>query len=192
LKLHGTAGYFVVFKKYFSFANHMNPNFEHHNVCIPGLSIENDNEGLVEIEQDTQIPIVYALSSNGDKIMMFSIDAKSKAHQILTKRSSIKMIDEQPKLAFTSFSQCQLAGNIKFSKITEGGDKIINMKSMKGQLLLQMQSGKMFMMEATSTEQILLNPYITEVKTSISHMIVPSSNTSKRFPFKMIRKSSGE
>jgi hypothetical protein len=60
-----------MFKTYFSFALHMNPNFEHHNVCIPGLAIQNDTEGLVQIEADNTNPVVYALSSNGDKLLMF-------------------------------------------------------------------------------------------------------------------------
>lgn len=42
------------------------------------------------------------------------------------------MVDKQPKVAFTSISQCQLAGNIKFTKLTESGDKIIFIKSLKG------------------------------------------------------------
>lgn len=52
MKIHGNAGFFLVFKNYFSFATHLNPNYEHNNICIPGLSIDKDPEGLIEVEAD--------------------------------------------------------------------------------------------------------------------------------------------
>lgn len=39
MKIHGTSGYFVSFPKHFAFAQHLSPNYENHNVCIPGLTL---------------------------------------------------------------------------------------------------------------------------------------------------------
>lgn len=50
-------------------------------------------------------------------------------------------------MAFSSVSQCQLQGDIKFSQITGDGDKVVNLLSIKGQLILRMKSGKLFIME---------------------------------------------
>lgn len=134
IKFIGSAGFFAVFKNHFAFFQHMNPFSEHQNVCIPGLSVQKGadaSSGISMVEPDAAGPIMYALPKKGDRILIFLIDTKAKSSQLQRRSGSIKK-SKQQNLAFSSVSQCQLQADIKFTQLTEGGDRIISILSLKG------------------------------------------------------------
>ena len=62
VRMLGSNGMFLVFNNHFSYAMHMNKNWNSHNVCIPGFSVHNYTQGLKMVEVDNGIPVVYAIS----------------------------------------------------------------------------------------------------------------------------------
>lgn len=86
--------------------------------------------------------------------------------------------------------------------IKNGHDKIISLKSIRGNLILQTQNGKLFTMEASSSDQIILYPFISEIK-PILNSLLPSigensyvrqsiRELSHSLEMRVIRKSVGE
>lgn len=99
-----------------------------------------------------------------------------------------------PKTGLIQSSDCQLIGNLKFKELK--GEKMVQLESVKGSLLIQMESGALYSMEVMSMEQLLMHPHIQEVPQTL-HRVDPESASSslkfsKQLPFKVIRKSSAE
>lgn len=84
-----------------------------------------------------------------------------------------------------------MAGNLKFPRLAESGDKIVGMKSLKFKMLLQLQSGKLMLMDTASIEQMLISPHVAEIYTSLASY-TSSKGIKTPMEFKVIRKSQGE
>jgi hypothetical protein len=81
-----------------------------------------------------------------------------------------------------------LVGKINLNQFKD--DAIINVNSIRQQLILITKSGKMYSMETSSVDQILLYPYIEQIRPS---MIANMSNPgAEKMPFKMVKKSVAE
>jgi hypothetical protein len=81
-----------------------------------------------------------------------------------------------------------LVGKIKLNQFKD--DAIVNMYSIRQQLILVTKSGKLYSMETSSVDQILLYPYIEEIRPS---MIANYTNPgSEKMLFKMVKKSVAE
>ena len=88
-------------------------------------------------------------------------------------------------------SDCQLIGNLKFPNI--GSQKMVQLESLRGSLLIQMESGELYSMEVNNLEQVLLNPYIEQIKPTVQRFQRSSTvKFSKDHPFITIRKNTAE
>ena len=73
---------------------------------------------------------------------------------------------------------------------------MVQMESVKGNLLIQMESGALYVMEVASVEQMLMNSHIQKFEPTM-YRVDPGSTSSsltlsKHLPIKTIRKSSAE
>jgi hypothetical protein len=61
---------------------------------------------------------------------------------------------------------CELLGKLRFENIKD--DKIVQLQSIKGQLIIQTLKGHLYSMEALSMEQIQNYPYATEITPTLN------------------------
>ena len=83
-------------------------------------------------------------------------------------------IRKAKKHGFSSTSDCGLIGNLKLP--IGFNEKVRTLSSVKNQLIIHTNFGRLYAMESTSIEDILLNPYIEEIKPSFVQFFEQSSN----------------
>lgn len=87
---------------------------------------------------------------------------------------------------------CELLGTLRFENL-KGDDKIVQLQSIKGQLIIQTQSDHLYSMEALTMEQILIYPYATEITPTLQRLTGRSANpltsNTRNLPMTTIKKS---
>lgn len=165
-KIHTTLhGYFSMFQNHFTFSRHLQLSHEDSILCLPGLSITHNqlpqDSGLRQLTLDSGIPgLVYLLPMSGDHITVFQLDSKSSSSNYKTTTNKVgqkggKMKGSNKPTDFTQSGECQVIGDLHFKNIKDlsnGKDKIIQMLSLKGQLLLQTEKGRLFAMETSNID----------------------------------------
>lgn len=145
--------------------------------------------------------LLYALPESGDQLALFMIDIQSgQAAKPMKKGGARGTKSAQAKYGFASGSDCQLLGILKLSDLNnEIGttDRIEQLLSVRGQLVLLSQQGRVFTMEALTVEQMLVQPMFDEVKINLRSFVdkrpLESTELSQRdLPILQIKKSQAE
>ena len=72
---------------------------------------------------------------------------------------------------------------------------MVQLESVRGSLIIQLDTGALYGMEVNNVEQVLLYPHFQEIKPSLHRYIGPSDkpfNFTKSYPMVIIRKNSAE
>ena len=125
--------------------------------CLPGLSMtESDagKSGLHSVHPDTTIAgLIFALPNAGDQLLLFMIDIKNIGGAQKLRgggNKGGKKASKKLKEGYQSSSDCNLVGKINLNQFKNDG--IVNMYSIRGQLILTTKSGKMYSMETSSVD----------------------------------------
>lgn len=137
--------------------------------------------------------MVYALPESGDEIIMFSVDINSQNQGMQKQRpgnSRGAPGQSSQQKGFKTTSMCELLGKLRFENIKD--DKIVQLQSIKGQLIIQTLKGHLYSMEALSMEQIQNYPYATEITPTLNALSEGRSIQNSNLPIITIKKSQGE
>ena len=153
---HGIHGYTVTFASHFLFQRHFKNAEDATLVCQTGDSLvasEGSELGLRQVAGDSVIQgLVYALPMSGDHLQLFQMNLgapspKARAAISSGERSSS---NRSMRYGFASTSECNLIGSLHLENLAN--DRVTQMVSLKGQLLLLTEQGRMLAMEASSIE----------------------------------------